>query len=332
MDVFSRQIRHLTCRSLPWYLLTFVAALFISSAWARFAWGSQSWILPGGLDSLWVQGTFESVRGNGFLTSDPHLNWPEGLSIWNHPQFGFLLPGLAWGLTRVCNLGSGFAALWALVIIAGLNSASCLFFFRSLIGRSARVVTVAASITLGVSPFTLTKIEHLNVASWFFIPLLLGACLRFRDASTSRRWILLMFTAFASVLSPLWWLIVAVALLVIVCCAWALAGKWAEFASVVSLIVMTMVGIAVQLGMYASASVDAQAPTRSPWDSNVYGGRLIDVLLSSPFVSSWIPSLENLAPGASVELSRVGLFGGIGVAVAVVFLLVSMTSSFEGTP
>jgi hypothetical protein len=90
----------------------------------------------------------------------------------------------------------------------------------------------------------------------------------------------------------------------------------------VTLLAGTAMGFAFQV-LFFVAAPGSNAVTRGPWDSNTYGGRLVDFLVASPALNTMFPSLENLKAGASVELSQVGLLGAaLGLLSIIAFLVV----------
>jgi hypothetical protein len=66
--------------------------------------------------------------------------------------------------------------------------------------------------------------------------------------------------------------------------------------------------------------------SRFPWQSNVFGGRFADILVSSPFINSKINLLEKLSEGLSPEgtTSSVGIVLGIGVILTLLFSIAAL--------
>jgi hypothetical protein len=66
--------------------------------------------------------------------------------------------------------------------------------------------------------------------------------------------------------------------------------------------------------------------SRFPWQSNVFGGRFADILVSSPFINSKINLLEKLSEGLSPggTTSSVGIVLGIGVILTLLFSIVAL--------
>lgn len=306
------------------YPITFVGGMSFVVGWFVFRNWSSNGLLPIGGDYLWVQSSFESIKHNGFLSADPHLNWPHGLSIWTHPQLGTLIPFCAWIFTRIIGIQSGIATFWTLAFNAGTNAVAALYFFRGVTRRHPPLLGMACAVIIGAGPFTLVKIAHLNVSAWFFIPLLLGAAARIANSSRRTHVLLSALVGFGALASPMWWIVVGLFVLGISIIPWLAMGGFREVRSMLGLAFAATGGMGVQILIIRQASLPDQLPTRGPWDSNLYGGHLTDLLLSSTWLNSVASQLDRLWPGTSVEMSPVGLVGGLAGMVCVVMVLASI--------
>jgi hypothetical protein len=296
-------------------------AFSVEGVWS--AWG----------DLIWFQGMSQIASQNGILGLSPNLGWPDGVSVWSHPQSGLLLLGLFWFFGGVVGASSAASLSWSLAAVAATNATAVLYFLRGISARTSLIPIMGAlALSLGLSPFVLLNMGQLNVATFFVLPLLLGVFLRMRDLHSLKPLVLFGVTvAAAAVVSPLWWVVVALFLSGIIGVFSLFSRQWKLGASSGVVILGTLVGFAVQSLLFFSAPITT-AVTRGPWDSNVYGGRALDILFASPALNHLIPELELLRPGASVELWQVGLVGGTLAALAIVSFLVVLFRNTASEP
>lgn len=67
---------------------------------------------------------------------------------------------------------------------------------------------------------------------------------------------------------------------------------------------------------------------RYPWQSDIFSGKLSDILVSSPFLNSKFPRLNTFTEGTSFESShlKLGVIFGILFMLAILFILISLIS------
>jgi hypothetical protein len=119
----------------------------------------------------------------------------------------------------------------------------------------------------------------------------------------------------------MWWTLVAIYLLVLFSVFSLVAKQLSIAAKSFGLVAGTLAGFFIQV-VLSIAAPNSNAITRGAWDSNIYGGRFVDFLVSSPVMNALLPGLESLKPGASVELSQVGILGAaLGILSIVTFIL-----------
>lgn len=339
------------------YLLIAVAATAIAAVIIR-PWSASGGIFTAGGDFWWVQASAEAAGQAGPFGIDPHLAWPNGYSVWSVPQFGVFLAVCLWFLAGLVGLSSASTVLWAVAISAGLNSAACLYFFRSLSfrgprsskwtsadegieapigqadpgqvvsGESTRIgepLALAFAIALGASPAVLFMPGHLNVGAWFLVPLILGLIVRidlWRSTGSPRRAIATVTCCgLVGLLSPMWWLVVALLLVSVMAIPPLIFRQWRSFGWRVALIAGLLAGFVVQLILTLRVPNANEANTRGPWDSNTFGGHLSDFLLASPLFDRLVPRMAELLGGASREFKPLGIIAGIAGLVAVLVVL-----------
>lgn len=304
----------------PYATASFIAAGFVM-LWILGEPRTPGGIIPVGGDYLWTQAMFESVGQVGLFAENPALNWPDGLSVWSHPQLGIFVMFVAWVLVAPLGFGSGIAVYLALVVVAGACAAATLFLFRAVVGARSTVVSVALACSAGASPFVLEKSGHLSVAAFFLVPLSIGSAIRFPSASRASRWAYAILVLLAAAFSPLWWVVVCLMIVAVAAVPWLMRRSWTYFVSMGVVGGSLLLGLVFQSLLYRAARIDGQLPTRGPWDSNNYGGHLTDLALSSPFLNAHFPRLSSLSAGASVEMSHVGIVGAFAAALCVLVVV-----------
>lgn len=297
-------------------LLGAVGAVYFFEPWE---W-AQGGIFPGGGDLLWVQAMAQVHKQAGPLGTTEHLGWPNGFSPWSHPQLGLLFGAVTWAAGQL-GIGSAKASLGALAAASALNAMACMFLFRSLV-RDRMVWGVSAlSLVCALSPFVITKLGHFNVASFYLVPLAIGIALRIGESHMSSRWVLAGAVLVAGVLSPAWWLVVTI-LMVGTCMGVSLlSARWRSAASFAVVVTAAALSLAFQWGLQARFKDVGALPTRGPWESNVYGGHLVDLFLGSPLLNSRIQLDDALIPGMSLEASPLGIVLSVAAALSVLLVM-----------
>lgn len=302
------------------YLAAAAASFILTVVWFSHPAADPQGIVPGGGDILWTQAMFESVSQEGLFGNNPHLFWPDGLSPWSHPQLGILVMGSALVATQLFGVSSGMAIFWVTAAVAATNAAAVLYLLLAVArGKPAVAIATVASIAMGISPFVIGKPNHLSVAAFFLVPVAIGALLRVRRGPAAV--VPLVLVAVAALLSPLWWVVVTGFLVGTTLLAWPVRRMWASLWWSAGVVGAIGVGFVLQSLLYRSAAIPGQLPTRTAWDSNILGGHLVDLLLSSPWLLTRDSSLKLLVPGASPELSQVGLVWG---AAAILLIVVAV--------
>jgi hypothetical protein len=281
-------------------------------------------IFTGGGDTLWVQATAEAHSRSGPIGRDLHSAWPEGYAPWSFPQLGMLFAVLCWMLGTVLGLPSALIVWLVLIAVAAVCSVCTLYFFRSLVGDFASTACISMSCALGASPFVLGKVPHLSVASFFLLPLAIGAAIT--SCRGDRRGLLVAVPVCAAgaIMSPLWWVVVATMVLGVSLVPVIFRRSWLQIRGRSAVIGGLLVGLGFQSVLYHVYRVPGALDTRGPWDSNIHGGHLSDLLVSSPLLNEAFPRLQTLGPGSSVEPSSVGLFAGAGALAAVLLVIVGL--------
>ncbi len=179
----------------------------------------------------------------------------------------------------------------------------------------------AAALALGATPFILGTVGHLNVAAWFVVPIVVGVLIRSGGKSARWRIVAFLLTTLAAIASPLWWLLVAIFLVVPLGLIAILRRSWARVFNTAWVAGGLAGALVIQYLLFASAP-RIGGTSRGPWESNTTGGHLTDFLLASPFLNNTFTTLNELVAGSSRELKPIGFVVGLA-AIAAVLLVIS---------
>ena len=272
-------------------------------------------------EMLYFQAGIESAGQMGPIVGNPHLNWPLGTEPWSHPQAGFLILSLAFILIKLLAITS-FGAFQLIFLLSGVLAALGIMYLLRSLTRNFAAISIVMSLVIGVGPFTLLKAEHLNVASFYILPVALAVVLRMYELTGRRRKIIaLLILGVCAAVSPIWWTSVVVMILVALLPAGIAIGPKRNWGRYGAPLISTLVGLSVPVTLALLQAIPGSVATRGAWDSNVYGGHFVDFFAASPFLNAHIQRLQSVLPGSSVEMSRVGLVGAMFVIVAIFSLL-----------
>jgi len=285
-------------------------------------WAVGPGVFAIGGDDLWLQASAQVAAHVGPFGIDPNLGWPSGYSLWSVPQLGILLGTLLWILGGVLGVGSAGSVLWAVAVSGGITAMACLFLLRSVAPGCRWAYAVPLAIALGAPPAGLVVIGHLNVSTWSLVPLLVGITFRLRRATgRARVWLLLAALA-VSLVSPLWWLIVFALMIGLMIIIGLVSRDWRGLQNRLWVTAMLLVGLMAQIVIFRNYPNLSGSESRGRWDSNVFGGHLVDFVVASPWANNRVVPFSDLIIGASTEFKPVGLVAGaLGAFLVLVSLL-----------
>ena len=241
------------------------------------------------------------------------VGWPHGFGIWAEPLLGlgpYYFAFIIGNLFAIDNVG----VIYTLTMATGImfNSISAWWMVEN--EFKDKKFPLYFSLIIGISPFALMRFGHMPVA-WLFFPLiLLGVAFRLSRNQISRRKALLVLFV-TGAWSPLWWLIVflMITLLMNVILAINFKKSSKNFIDWFIILIGTGISIVPSLVLNFLSRNYAGETSRFPWQSNTFGGKLSDILLSSPFLNQIFNLKSKLSEGVSPEApnSYVGILLGI---------------------
>jgi hypothetical protein len=335
-SILAIKIERETALSIFIYSSAFILSVIGSAYFLGITALTADGIWSGHGDIVWFQALAEIVSRSGPFGVSGLLAWPDGYSVWSHPQAGLLILSTFALLGGVFGLPSSATVAWTLVLISAANSISLMYFFRGISRNKLLLpISLALALSLALSPFVLLKMPHLNVAPFFLIPIVFGILIRTQvkqafSLNTKSGWFVL---GLASILSPLWWVVLVLFILLGLLALYALTLSWSYFKTSFLAASAASIGLLIQYLLHLSAP-GSNAVTRGPWDSSSFGGHLLDAFVSSPWLDRLLGLRALLAPGLSVETSPVGLVGGVLACASIVgvftFLIRRRSSDYPG--
>lgn len=304
--------------SFGWYGLIAIAS-FTAMVLAVGQFHLLSESFSGAGDQLFFQAQITMAGQTGPFGNNSHLNWQAGTNPWSQPQAGFFVLISAWLLSGMFGLPSMGAYILIFGIVGALNGIASLFLLRSVVGTKLSFLAFVLSFTIGgAGMFAILKLQHLNVAAFFLMPVLLGVLFRQWNRQSRPSWAVVTALAMFAAVSPLWWVFVAFIALVAFGPFLIWNRKKGSTRSFLIIMASAFLGGLVPV-FFAFANSDKSAiQTRSGLDSNLYGGHLADFLAASPLLNRRFGFADA---GVSLELSQVGMVGAIAAGCALLALL-----------
>ncbi len=308
------------------YCTTFAIAILCAAVLLK-PWAYSGSILGPSGDIFFQQAMSEVAGRAGMFAADPNLGSPGGTGFWSVPQLGIMLGFGAWLAIGHIGLDASVTVVWLTVLSAGTSALGCLYFLRSFRAGRAIALPIALAVSIGASPTFLGTMGHLNVAPWFAVPIAMAVGVRLAPKLTRGNLLPCAILCLAIALSPLWWAIASLFILVLLGFARLITGAVRRALILLLAGVALGCGLVVQIGFIQLVPQVSATTGRGAWDSNIYGGRLVDVLLSSPLLNREILRLSDLMPGNSTEFKPVGIVAGAMVAIALAVLLGSWAAT-----
>jgi hypothetical protein len=180
----------------------------------------------------------------------------------------------------------------------------------------------AFAFIVGIAPFVLMRLDHLPILWLYFVPVIFGVYFRLeRNQIDFKKAILIV--SFLGFWSPLFWLFVIIFLSLSLIIIYLILYKiyFKQLKTWLTIFSGSTIAFLLQYFLIYINRDYRGTTSRFPWQSNVFGGKFADILVSSPFLNSKINLLEKLSEGLSPEgtTSSVGIVLAIGVILTLLF-------------
>ena len=283
-------------------------------------------------DQALIQASAQVAMQTGPWATNGHVGWFSGFNPWSFPATSSLaFYGGAWFLGLFVSSSSNVLALLMGATAAAVAAATYVAIRAAAPGSTSRLVAALGGFTMGLSPYVLSKMGHFNVASWYLIPVVIAAIAvlarsSLQGAKRARMLVMLSAVALGALISPLWWSLVAVYVVVLGGLLAALLRQWTWLRATTMTAAALLAGTAIPAFLAIVNRVPGGSWNRQPWDSVLFGGSIFDVVFASPWIARIWPESIDVTPALSRELSSVGLVAGLALA----FALIASLTAFVG--
>ena len=299
--------------------VSFTCAIFVSYYLFGFPFSlNTSFVWE--TDGLLSQAQIQSIIDSGIFGSTNHLGYPYGFTQWNNPEISYTHALAIWLLAKIFSFTTyGFITLIAFTTVF-LNS----FFMYILASRILNNRTFNYLFLLFglLIPYSLYSLGHPHVITiYVYIALII---LLLRIDSVSRKSIVFFLVVLLS--TNMFQLItitfIASILIVVYLINFLfirenlnlLRNLLKIYFSILFIFLLNVVNF-----VYHS-SINGQNG-RTAYQSDIFAGKLTDLILSSPFLNNFIPNLVDLQNGVSGEIRQVGLPLIISIFFGLFFIL-----------
>jgi hypothetical protein len=272
-------------------------------------------------DGLLVQAHIQSIIDSGVFGSTTNLGYPFGFTQWNNPEISYFHGLGIWALSKLFSISTyGYITFIAFTSVF-LNS----IFMFSLANKLFKgYVFSLIFLFLGLLlPFSLYGIGHPHVITiYMYIALLI--LLVSIDSLKNSSLVIFLIVLLSTNMFQLINLSFILSILITVYFLSYLFNKstWPQFKNLIKIYISTIFVFSLNFLNYTwHSSINGQNG-RNAYQSDIFAGKLTDLLLSSPYFTRYLPNLENLQSGISGEIRVIGLPLVISIFFGIVFILI----------
>ena len=256
-------------------------------------------------DGLLVQSQIQSIIDSGIFGKTDHLGFPFGFSQWNNPEISYFHALLIWISSKIFQISTyGYLIL---IVFTTIILNSILIYYLSTLLTKNRILNFLF-LTFGLMiPYPLYSLDHPHVITFYIYVAIIIMILKI-DKLNSKLYVLFVLVLFATNMFQLILVSFIFTILVIPYFLYFMFSKENRF-QIISLfkiytIVISVFGLNfINFIYYSNINGDNG---RAAYHSDLFAGKLTDILLSSPIVNRFIPNLEILKTGGT-EARFIGL-------------------------
>ena len=254
------------------------------------------------------------------------LGWPYGYGLFAEPLLGTGPFYAAMLISKILFIQNIFI-VYILTVISGMLTNTIAAYWMVSKEFVDKKYSYLFAFLIGISPFVLMRLGHMPILWLFFVPLVLGIYFRLeRDQIGFKKAFLIV--AFFGFWSPLFWSLVIIFLSLSLSIIYLILNKFYLKQLKIWAIILLGSSVSFILNYFLIfLNRDYKGETsRFPWQSNTFGGKFADILVSSPFINSKTNLIEKLSEGLSPEgkNSFVGLIIGLGLIITLVFAIANL--------
>ena len=262
------------------------------------------------------------------------LGWPNGYSLWASPLTGIGPITVYFILGIFSNHASiSFVYLFTFLVGNAINTFLAHWMIKNEF-RNKYLPLLFASL-VGLSSLMFYRIGHIPVV-WFYFPLVVfGLWFRYSRNSIKINKVIL-FTLFAGLFSPPWWVtvIVIISLFMLIILILNYKNYKRELKFWITILGASLISTFPTVLLYLKDLSFVANSTRTPWQSNVFGGRITDLFIQSPTINLLtkidLKLIEGVSPEAMINI--LGLPLVVGFLVSIIYLLITFTKKVENKP
>ena len=281
-------------------------------------------------DALQIEYWFKLISETNMFGIEHRIASPVGDSIWSNPSLGVAISSSALLLQNVVNLGTAQTVIAVFFLVGVANFGSSLYLAKVL--NLNYLLTSFFTFTIGLSPYFFEKVGAIGVAA--FYPLIIFISFLIKNQSkeeklSSKEFVFLFIVILTS---SFWWLIVLLAILTLIVGVYVLTisqNKTFEnpFRYILGIYGFVITSLIIFYVISLNYSHLRGENRFQPWQSEIFSGKVSNLILSSPLIETIIPISTTalnggISPGAFLD--QVGFI----LVLSILFLFTLFFLSF----
>lgn len=271
-------------------------------------------------DGLLVQAQIQSIIDSGIFGATNHLGYPFGFTQWNNPEISYLHALFIWISSQFISITPyGYLLL---ITFATIFLNSILIFYLSTLLIKNKIFNYLFLFIGALIPYSLYSLDHPHVITTYIYISILILIMKIDNLSFKAIYFFLIILL-ATNMFQLITIFFIFTILIIVYSLISLLEKQNFdklqnlFKIYFCILVIFMINF---INYFAHSNINGKNG-RTAYQSDIFAGKLTDLLLSSPFLNRLLPNLETLQLGVSGEIRQIGFPLLISSFLGIVFVI-----------
>ena len=251
------------------------------------------------------------------------MGWPNGYGLFAEPLLGTGPFYTAMLIAKIFFTKNVFI-VYILTMIAGMITNAWAAYWMVSREFLSKKYTFTFALLVGIAPFVLLRLGHMPIVWLFLVPIIFGVYFRLDKNQISFKKSLFL-VAFLGFWSPLFWLFLAIILSLSMSVVFGLLFKTYKHQLKIWVTILSglIISFAFNYLLILSSQEYKGITSRAPWQSDLFGGRFADILVSSPFLNQKWNLIEKLSEVLSPEgkNSYVGIVFAMGVFLTLIYAI-----------
>lgn len=274
----------------------------------------------GSTDFLLAQAQIQSIVQAGPFNRTFNLGFPYGFTQWNNPEFGLIQSIFIYffgNLTQVTNFG-----LFGIInLISIFLNVVCFYLLSKLLSNKLSVHILY--ILLGsITPYSVLTFGHPHVLSFFILPLTLYILIKILSGVITKK-DYLIFSIMMLVPSVFWiniLLFIFLTLYILYLILYVTKNtQRLLLSSVQKVVILIFIPFSINFLMYYFHNSINGQNGRTYWQSDNFGGKFTDFIVSSPFINHFFNFNLRLSEIVSSEINA--RMVGFTLSLSIIFAL-----------